>query len=67
MTKVASIQYWFSDKDSKEERIRHVEELIDKAVDADLILLPEVWNIGWLSFDMYRDGSEPLHVKQSLG
>ncbi|MDH5781480.1 MAG: carbon-nitrogen family hydrolase [Dehalococcoidia bacterium] len=60
MSKVASIQCWFTDEDSKEDRIRHVEELIDRAADADLILLPEVWNIGWYSFEMYHDGSETL-------
>ena len=61
MIKVGSIQYWFSDDDSKEERIAHVEELIDSAKEADLILLPEVWNIGWRSFDKYRSESETLH------
>lgn len=61
MTKVASIQYWFSDEHTKEERIGHMEKLIDKAADADLILLPEVWNIGWRCFDLYPEGSETLH------
>lgn len=60
MIKVASIQLWLSDDDSKEDRIKQVEQLIDSASDADLILLPEVWNIGWYSFDMYHDGSESL-------
>lgn len=60
MIKVASIQYWFSDDNTKEERIRHIENLIDQAAEADLILLPEVWNIGWRSFDKYREGSETI-------
>ena len=47
MSKVASIQFGFSDKDSKEDRIRKAEKLIDSAADADLILLPELWNFGW--------------------
>lgn len=61
MSKVASIQLWFSDDKSKEERIKHVEQMIDRAAGADLILLPELWNIGWYSFDLWRDNSEPLH------
>lgn len=60
MIKVASIQYWFSDDNTKEERIRHIENLIDQAAEADLILLPEVWNIGWRCFDKYREESETI-------
>lgn len=60
MIKVASIQLWHSDDDSKEDRITHAEQLIDSAADSDLILLPEIWNIGWQSFDIYREGSESL-------
>jgi predicted amidohydrolase len=61
MTKVASVQPWFSDDKSKEERIKHAEQMIDRAAGADLILLPELWNTGWYSFDLWRDNSEPLH------
>ena len=63
MIKVASIQYWFSDDNSKEDRIAHVEKLIDRVSEVDLILLPEVWNIGWRSFDLYRNGSEAITDK----
>lgn len=63
MIKVASIQYWFSDDNSKEDRIAHVEKLIDSVSEVDLILLPEVWNIGWRSFDLYRNGSEAITGK----
>jgi len=38
MIKVASIQYWFSDDNTKEERIRQIENLIDQSAEADLIL-----------------------------
>lgn len=27
---------------------------------ADLILLPEIWNVGYFAFDEYADGAEPL-------
>ena len=60
MVKVACIQLWHNDEDSKQDRITHAEELIDSASEADLILLPELWNIGFESYDMYRDGSETL-------
>jgi len=51
VSKVVSIQYWFSDDHTKKDGIIHIEKLIDKASDADLILFPEVWNIGWCCFD----------------
>lgn len=60
MIKVASIQLWHNDDDSKESRITHAEQLIDSVADSDLILLPETWNIGWWSFDIYSEGSETL-------
>jgi len=60
MIKVASIQLWHNDDDSKEDRITHAEQLIDSAAGSDLILLPEIWNIGWWSFDIYREASEPI-------
>jgi len=58
--KVASIQYWFSDENTKKERIGHIENLIDQSAEADLILLPEVWNIGWRCFDKYQEESETI-------
>lgn len=60
MIRVASIQLWHNDDDSKQDRITHAEQLIDSAAESDLILLPELWNIGWWSFDIYRESSETL-------
>jgi predicted amidohydrolase len=60
MIKVASIQYWFSDDKTKSERIADMEKLIDKAKGADLIVLPELWNVGFRSFDKFREESETL-------
>jgi predicted amidohydrolase len=60
MIKIASIQLWHNDNDSQQDRITHVEQIIDNVADSDLILLPEAWNIGWWSFDMYHEGSETL-------
>jgi predicted amidohydrolase len=61
MIEVACIQLWHNDDDSKQDRIARAEQLIDSAAGSDLILLPELWNIGWWSFDIYREGSETLH------
>ncbi len=59
MTKVASIQLWLSEE-TKEERLIRAEKLIDQNSDADLILLPEMWTIGWRSFDRYEKEAETL-------
>ena len=61
MIKVAAIQLWHDDHASREDRTSHVEQLIDSAAGSDLILLPELWNIGWWSFGEYYNNSETLH------
>ena len=58
--KVASLQMAHSDAHTKADRIAHVEETIDKVADVDLILLGEIWNTGWFSFDEYKDNAEFL-------
>jgi len=50
---VVSIQYGFFDNYSTEERIRHVEELIDKAA-ADSIFFPELWNFVGFPFIAWK-------------
>lgn len=47
--KIASIQLWLSEGDSKSKRIDYIEKLIDQNSDVDLILLPELWG-NWLAF-----------------
>ncbi|MPZ87122.1 MAG: carbon-nitrogen family hydrolase [Nitriliruptorales bacterium] len=40
----------------------HFEEVAQQvrgAGDADLIVLPELWNVGYFAFDQYRDEAEP--------
>jgi predicted amidohydrolase len=44
----------------KSEILRHVLEQLDRAPESDLILLPEVWNCGYFSFDRYRSESESM-------
>jgi len=61
MTKVASIQFHIRDEESKEQRFQRMSNLIDKAKGAEIILLPEMWNVGFLSFDNYESWSEPIN------
>lgn len=55
---MTSIQMEITDR-SKEENLAHAESLLAKAEGADLVVLPEVWNVGYFSFDQYEAGSEP--------
>lgn len=58
--KVAILQLAFSQEDDKAARISRVEGILDQVKDADLVLLPEVWNIGYFAFDQYKSQSETL-------
>ncbi len=60
MVSVASIQLKLTDNRDKEETIQYALEMMDKAKNADLLLLPEIWNIGFFSFDDYEKLSEPI-------
>ncbi len=60
MFNVASIQLNISDDRSKNEQVAFALAKMDEARDAELILLPETWSIGYLSFDLYNEQSETL-------
>lgn len=55
--RVASIQLEVIEE-SKEKTLEHASEMIRQCQGADLILLPELWNIGFMSFDRYRSEAE---------
>jgi predicted amidohydrolase len=57
--RVASIQMVIDD-DGKKANLKRASELIDRIDHADLILLPEIWNIGYFSFGSYKDEAEGL-------
>lgn len=59
MMKIASIQMNIGDE-NKSNRIKRVETLLDQVKGADLVILPELWNIGYFSFDLYIEESEPI-------
>jgi len=54
---IASIQLRVIEE-SKGKALEHVSEMIRQCRGADLILLPELWNIGFMSFDRYRREAE---------
>ncbi len=51
--KAAAIQLQVADKKSKKDAIKHALDMIDTCKGADLIVLPEQWNIGFYNFDNY--------------
>lgn len=59
MFKVASIQLWIGEED-KVQRMERVEALLDQAKGSHLVILPEIWNIGYFSFDLYSKESEKV-------
>ncbi len=55
--RIASIQLKVIEG-SKEESLEHASQMVRQCRGADLILLPELWNIGFMSFDRYREEAE---------
>jgi len=55
--RIASIQLNVVEA-SKEKALEHASQMIRQCRGADLILLPELWNIGFMSFDRYRSEAE---------
>ncbi len=60
MMKIASIQMKVEDE-KKSERLARAEGLLDRAKGSDLVILPEIWNTGYFSFDLYAQEAEPLN------
>lgn len=58
--KVAVIQLGINDEENKEQRVQRVENIMDSLEGTDLIVLPELWNIGFFNFDKYKEESETL-------
>lgn len=60
MLSLSVLQLEINDGEDKDRRLQRVEALLDRAGDCDLAVLPELWNIGYFSFDQYQKESEPL-------
>ncbi len=55
--RIASIQLNVIEE-SKEKALEHASDMIRRSQGADLVMLPELWNIGFMSYDRYRDEAE---------
>ena len=60
--KVALIQLQVSGQETAAERWLHVEHLLARLQGEaiDLIVLPELWGVGYYNFDLYEQQAEPL-------
>lgn len=58
--RIASIQLALNDTRTKTETIAYALSMMDKCKGADLIMLPEIWNIGFMAYDKYWSESEPV-------
>ena len=58
--KVASIQFEILDGESIEDRVARAALLVEDQAGADLVMLPELWNVGYFDFDAYPDRAESL-------
>jgi len=58
--KIASIQMSVVEGD-KDATLKKAETAIEKCSDADLVIFPEIWNLGFMSFDRYQDEAENIN------
>jgi len=57
---VSSIQLEIKDDRNKQEMISHVLTMMDKCRGDDLIILPELWNVGFFNYDNYKNYAEAI-------
>lgn len=58
--KVAIVQFAINDAENKDAKIARMEGILDTLKGADLIVLPELWNVGFFAYDQYLPQSETL-------
>jgi predicted amidohydrolase len=58
--RVAAVQLSVPRDEPKSGRVERVAELVSSLESADLVVLPEAWNVGYFAFDRYADDAEPL-------
>jgi predicted amidohydrolase len=61
--RVAAIQLELRDDESYEARLARVCALVQRAAGVQLVLLPEMWTVGYFSFDQYAAGAEQLEER----
>src|SRR5687767_14705311 len=59
-TTIAGLQLDFSAGERRAERIERVIDAVKAAPAADLIVLPELWDVAYFAFDDYAREAEPL-------
>ncbi len=59
--KISSIQLEIKNSRSKKETIGYALGMMDRCAGDDLIVLPELWNIGFFSYDEYESTSEDIN------
>lgn len=57
---VACVQMASPGEGTKKDRINHAVSLIDQLPPVDLIVLPELWPVGFFRFERYKEESESL-------
>jgi predicted amidohydrolase len=60
MIRVANIQLEVLAGEPKDERVSRATSLVTAQAGADLVVLPEIWNVGYFNFDRYAIEAEPL-------
>lgn len=58
--RVSSIQLEIKDDRTKQETTTHVLSMMDKCKGDDLIVLPELWNVGFFNYDNYKNYAESI-------
>jgi predicted amidohydrolase len=58
---VACVQTSLPTGAAKQERIDHVLSLLERTRGTDLIVLPELWHVGYFNFERYAEAAEPIH------
>lgn len=59
--KASIIQLAHDDAQTKNDRIKKVKEIIETLDSPDLIMLPELWGVGFNSYDLYAQNSEDIY------
>ena len=58
--KVSSIQLESADVKNKQVMLAHALDMMDKCKGSDLIVLPELWNVGFFNYDNYKNSAESI-------
>ena len=61
MLKVALLQVASPATEAVAARRDRVAQMVAAAKGADLVVLPELWGVGYFAFDRYRELSEPMN------